>query len=250
MLDRLKLQALDDEPLQLLLPPQPVTLALWSGVFRLMSIRRVAGVEICTSMRRPGDVAAKLDVLQQLTAAPQPEALQLRFVNGSPSDAEFSQFVAAAVQLTGSTRLHCDRGYTTDADNQLCAQLVKLRGLANLALLVKQQCARDVVNLTALTCLTHLEIKCDLGLDDVAAVALACHLTGLHHLRWQSADIKSWAVLPAAARLPQLRSLHVYRSSVPCLQLTPDLLNMLLPLSLLPLSQLTYLSLPLGRPAC
>jgi hypothetical protein len=68
--------------------------------------------------------------------------------------------------------------------------------------------ADDAVHLTALTGLTSLEV-CAWRVGDVAAVALACHLSQLQQLRLIHCSLQSKASLPAIAKLVQLRHLDL-----------------------------------------
>jgi hypothetical protein len=74
----------------------------------------------------------------------------------------------------------------------------------------------DIKQLSVLTNLTKLAVNgpADLGLDDAAAVALAGSLTRLQELALGSSSSKlTWSVLPALARLTDLRDLRLRFSS-------------------------------------
>jgi hypothetical protein len=66
----------------------------------------------------------------------------------------------------------------------------------------------DAMHLSALTGLTYLDV-CSWRCSDVAAVALACHLSQLQQLRLTHCGLESKASLPAIAKLVQLRHLDL-----------------------------------------
>jgi hypothetical protein len=128
----------------------------------------------------------------------------------------------------------------------------------------------DLLRLTALTALTHLAVLC--GVSDMAAASLGHDLTGLQHLELSCEKLQTARVLTTAAKLSSLQHLHLIvwaRDNAPPARngaeqaeedarnrgewwsgwdvstaITPAVLS-----QLLPLTQLSYLHLPLGA-AC
>jgi hypothetical protein len=75
--------------------------------------------------------------------------------------------------------------------------------------------AGDIMQLTALTGLTQLDVV-SWHVGDVAAVALACHLTNLHILKLCNCCMGSRAVLPAIGRLQHLQHLDLQDNTFGC----------------------------------
>lgn len=68
-------------------------------------------------------------------------------------------------------------------------------------------CQQGILGLTALSSLTRLKLN-NVGLDDVSAIALTMHLTGLQHLHIAD-DVNSRTLMPAVAGLRALWHLFV-----------------------------------------
>lgn len=89
----------------------------------------------------------------------------------------------------------------------VCGPLSRLLKLRCLDLSDFPVCQQGILGLTALSSLTQLKLH-NVGLDDVSAIALTMHLTGLQHLHLVD-DVNSRTLMPAAAGLRALRHLFV-----------------------------------------
>jgi hypothetical protein len=182
-------------------------------------------------------------ILQDLRSQQQPWSMQLR----APSHTAFDAAAAAALSAcTSLTALVLQDG----APNSLpwSRHVAALTGLRELQFRSYGSEEQDLLQLTALTALTHLSLSC--RVNDIVAVALALNLTGLCHLGLGCEGLTSASVLPVAAKLLGLRHFDLVswfgdnNSLMFSKAITPAVLS-----QLLPLTQLSYLHLPLGA-AC
>jgi hypothetical protein len=186
----------------------------------------------------------ELLVLQDLRCQRQPWSLELHATRHSAFDAAAGAALSACTSLTALVLR--DGGRDSLPWSRYVAALT---GLRRLELNTYESEEQDLLQLTALSTLTHLSLSCDV--NDAVAVALALNLTGLCHFELSCGVLKTAGVLPVAAKLSGLRHLHLMQRRVEdgsCTEfskaLTPAVLS-----QLLPLTQLSYLGLPLGA-AC
>jgi hypothetical protein len=200
-------------------------------------------------------------ILQDLSAQQQPWSLELRALWHTEFDSEAGAALSACTSLTA---LVLKDGLEEDDPDSLpwSRHVAALTGLRHLEHNTCEYEEQDLMQLTALTALSHLSLSCDV--NDTAAVALALNLTGLCHLELSCGELQTAGVLPVAAKLTGLQHLHLlywtyHKSHLsagdPCVgewwggspiskAITPAALS-----QLLPLTQLSYLHLPLGA-AC
>jgi hypothetical protein len=111
---------------------------------------------------------------------------------------------------------------------QIHQHLQKLRGLEALRIAGLDVQPADAVHLTCLTSLTRLELVHCTSLGDLAAVGMACRLTGLQRLVLARCGLASPTLWPALASLTGLDCLAVLP---PAPELTDDSLHLLAPLT-------------------
>jgi len=194
-----------------------------------------------------------LRLLQQLPASQEPWPRRLRLsmfgmraatANAAIADITEAAAAAAAVgRLACLTQLMCTCGDAPYVTLPILAALPSLCQLVDLRLHLTDPPPRIVLQLSSLGRLTALNLLCRTGCDDLAAVALACSLTRLQTLFLSSGDLKSWSMLPAVARLPDLRHLEIIGPP-------SSLLDAATLQQLLPLTGLTHLSLPHQHSDC
>jgi len=232
---------------QLVLPRQRVTLRT-TGAWQLSGDWELDDVTLSWSGApgAEGSCEPYLRLLQQLPSSqePGPRSLQLMMPGIHVDVAHESAAAATAVgRLTALTKLSCSSFASPYVTLPILAAVPNLLNLVELNLQLKDPPARAVLQLSSLGRLTALRLLCTTGCDDLDAVALACSLTRLQTLSIISLVLTSWSMLPAVARLTDLR----------CLDITgppPSLLDAATLQQLLPLTGLTYLSLPLQRVVC
>lgn len=184
------------------------------------------------------------EMLQDLsTHQDQPQGLELVLNDAGVSlDQHTGAALAACTSLT-SLRI-CDATYPACLSwSKHVAPLHQLRRLQAITCDTSEQ---DWLMLTALTCLTGLVLW---RATDFTAVSLACSLTGLRALNLFFDDMQTAMIVPPVARLTDLRHLHLACIS----RIEPKasgLLTTAVLSLLLPLTQLTYLHLPLMESVC
>lgn len=230
-------------PLHLTLPAHTTTLQA-IGAVRVQGPHGLVSVSVKDMVTTDDSVIARgLDILQDISAQQQPWALHIT----APQVVE-QQVLAALEACSSLTSLTIAEGALHMAANGTpwwCKHIAKLTRLVELDLDVRKQTQADVLQLTTLTAITSLMIRCGEGVDDAVTVALSWHLTNLQEL-CVSGMFQTAAIVPAIAGLTKLRGLGVIprpRSGFEAC-VTPCLLN-----QLLALSQLTGLTLPVGH-AC
>lgn len=153
---------------------------------------------------------------------------------------DLAQTAAALGSMTCLTNLnYLQVERQQPASPHWCRSLRPLTGLKELILSIQHDSPRsDLLHLTALTGLTHLQVDTS-NLDDFYAVALADSLTGLEVLRFSSRSMHTMAVLHPVSKLSGLVSLRLslHRDMV---VMADDLLH------LASLTQLTHLGVKLG----
>jgi hypothetical protein len=189
--------------------------------------------------------ASELLILQDLRSQQQPWSMELCMCDFSGGSApEAGAALSACTSLTALV-------LPDDVPDCLpwSRHVAALTGLRRLDLHTCESEEQDLLQLTALTALTHLALSCETS--DAVAVALASKLTSLCHLVLDSEHLQTADLLPAAAKLSGLRHLDLTSQRAEygiCTEfskaLTPAALG-----QLLPLTQLSYLDLPLGA-AC
>lgn len=196
-------------------------------------------------LMRPNFVGG-LELLQDLSTQQQPWGLSLSWPR-IPRLALMGHTVladaAAALQAcTAPTSLSLLVDPSTAADAPWSTSVARLMQLVELQLNVGKQLQSDLLQLSALTRLTRLQMFCFAadGSDDVVVASLACNLSSLRSL---DVAIGSAVPLPVIGKLTGLRHLVLHEQFGSGVQasVTPCILN-----QLLSLTQLTYLRLPLG----
>jgi hypothetical protein len=186
-------------------------------------------------------------ILQDLSAQQQPWSLEM-CVQEYPRTASDVAAAAALSACTSLTALEIKDDDDVDDPNSLpwSRHVAALRQLRELELNTCESKEQDLLLLTALTALTWLSLSCDV--NDTVAASLACNLTCLCHLELNCETLQTAGVLPVAAKLSGLRHLELFPWSVEdnnrlqvSKAITPAALS-----QLLPLTQLSYLHLPLG----
>jgi hypothetical protein len=220
------------------LPAGVSCLDVLTGSIRLTGPHMALRVKLA-SVTRTSDLL----ILQDLSTQQQPWRLELR----APSHTAFDAAAAAALSAcTSLTALVLQDG----APNSMpwSQHVAALTGLRELEFRGYESEEQDLLQLTALTALTHLSLSC--RVNDTVAVALALNLTGLCHLGLGCEGLTSASVLPVTAKLSGLR--HLDLASWCADNDSPSVSKALTPVALsqlLPLTQLSYLQLPLGA-AC
>ena len=154
------------------------------------------------------------------------------------AEAAWVQVASDIGMLTGLTRF--EARLRDGPQFHVCAELSKLTRLAHLDVATAGRIA-DAVLLSSLTSLTSLGLSCSSGLTELGVVALAGSLTSLQELRLRCESLQGWAFLQAVAKLTGLRKLFLGVAPAAQSQFVAPALQ-----QLEPLSQLTFLGVPLG----
>lgn len=190
---------------------------------QLSSLRHLA-LHYTRSAKIPAATAAAWQHLQQL------QELSLKYkAGGAPTEQQLMGILAGVAASTQLTKLEFaaamraggqvegedeDDGSDVDYDGFLrvaaCTSLAGLTRLRHLAFPQAYMVPCDPFALTALTALTHLDLRsADEGVDDVVANALACSLKQLCYLDLSYCDLGSMVCMAAIGHLSQLTALKL-----------------------------------------